>query len=113
IAVVAVADRQILGRAAHDFTKEIMRRATENLTVSYGDNGNGPLGTVEGGELRAFLMNLDEFALMFHKLERRLREPRVVQALVNADLAVDGKPDFSDRANLEKLAAELKQAGVE
>ena len=92
-----------------EFTREIMRRATENLSVQYG-NGNG--GTVEGGELRAFLMNLDEIQGMFHKLERRLREDRVVEVLGNASLLLDTKADFSDRANLEALAAELKKVNV-
>ena len=50
-----------------------MRRATENLAVDYGVDGVGA-ERIEGGELRAFLMNLDEFQQMFHKLERRLRE---------------------------------------
>ena len=49
-----------------------MRRATESLTVEYGVNGSK--ATLEGGELRAFLMNLDEFQQMFHKLERRVRD---------------------------------------
>ena len=92
-----------------EFTREIMRRATENLTVQYG-NGNG--GIVEGGELRAFLMSLDEIQGMFHKLERRLREDRVVEALSVAGLKLDTKADFSDKANLEALAAELTKVNV-
>ncbi len=48
-----------------EFTREIMRRATESLTVEYGtQNGNGALHRLEGGELRSFLMNLDEFQQM-------------------------------------------------
>jgi len=93
-----------------DFTREIMRRATENLSVEYGVNGTK--GNVDGGELRAFLVNLDEFQQMFQKLERRVRESRVVEVLGNADLRVDTKADFSDRANLETLAAEMRKAGV-
>src|SRR5271157_5935412 len=57
-----------------EFTKEIMRRATENLKVEVGSNGEGPKATIEGGELRAFLLNLDEYEQMFHKVERRLRD---------------------------------------
>ena len=72
-----------------EFTREIMRRATENLTVEYGLNGSN--GVVEGGELRAFLMSLDEFQQMSHKLERRLRDSRVVEVLGNAGLNVDSK----------------------
>jgi len=95
-----------------EFTREIMRRATENLTVQYGVNGVGPKGSVEGGELRAFLMNLDEFQQLSHKLERRLRDSRVVDALADANLLVDTKTDFAVIANLEPLVAALKKGGV-
>ena len=93
-----------------EFTREIMRRATENLTVQFGQNGTS--GSLEGGELRAFLLNLDEFQQIFHKLERRLREERVVEALANADLRVDNKADYLDKANVEAVAAVLTKAGV-
>jgi DNA gyrase subunit B len=94
-----------------EFTREIMRRATENLTVEFG--GNGSKGSVDGGELRAFLMNLDEFQQMSHKLERRLRDSRVVEALSDASLLADTKADFGVRENVEAIAAALKRAGVD
>ncbi len=93
-----------------EFTREIMRRATDSLSVEYGVNGSK--ATLEGNELRAFLMNLDEFQQMFHKLERRVRESRVVEVLANAELKIDTKADFSERGNLEALAAALKSAGI-
>jgi DNA gyrase subunit B len=96
-----------------DFTIEIMRRATENLTLEYGGNGSGPKGSVDGGELKAFLMHLDDFQQMSHKLERRLREPRVVEALADATLLADTKADFGVRENVEAIAAALKKAGVD
>jgi DNA gyrase subunit B len=96
-----------------EFTREIMRRATENLTVEYGGNGAGPGGSVDGGDLRAFLMALDEFQQMSHKLERRLRESRVVEALADANLLADAKTDFNVRANAEAIVAALKKVGVE
>src|SRR6266568_146386 len=61
-----------------EFTKEIMRRATENLTVEISSNGNGAKSVLEGVELRTFLLNLDEYQEKFHKVERRLRDSRVV-----------------------------------
>ena len=75
-------------------------------------NGDAVRPRLEGGELRAFLMNLDEFQQMFQKLERRVRESRVVEVLSNAELKIDTKADFSDRANLETLAEELRKAGI-
>ncbi len=90
-----------------EFTKEIMRRATEQLTVTL---ANGT--TLDAGELRAFLMHLDDFQQLFHKLERRMRDPRVVEVLANANLLADTKPDFQDKANIEALAAALEKANV-
>src|SRR6266513_2993964 len=90
-----------------EFTREIMRRATENLKLEIGSNGDGAKHTMEGGELRAFLMSLDEYDQIFHKVERRLRDPRVVTAISNAGRHLDSKADFSDKANLQKLYDEL------
>jgi DNA gyrase subunit B len=93
-----------------EFTREIMRRATESIAVEYGD-ADGK-GKVEGGELRSFLMSLDEFDQMYSKLERRVRDSRVVDILSQADLKIDTKADFSDQANLERVAADLRKAGI-
>ncbi len=96
-----------------EFTREIMRRATENLALEYGAvNGEAVKPRLEAGELRSFLMNLDEFQQMFYKLERRMRESRVVEVLSDPELRVDSKADFSEPANLEALAAALRKAGV-
>src|ERR1035437_1701362 len=43
-----------------EFTKEIMRRATENLTLEIHSNGAGPKAVLEGTELRTFLLSLDQ-----------------------------------------------------
>jgi DNA gyrase subunit B len=57
-------------------------------------------------------MGLDEFQQMFQKLERRVRESRVVEVLSNAGLNIDTKAHFSDRANLDTLAEQLRKAGI-
>src|ERR1039457_2493679 len=85
-----------------EFTREIMRRATENLTVEVGPNGAGVKATLEGGELRAFLLSLDEYEQISHKVERRLRDARVVAVLGNAELRADHKADFQDKENMER-----------
>jgi DNA gyrase subunit B len=96
-----------------EFTKEIMRRATENLSVEYHSNGNGkPPQSLEGGELRAFLLNLDEYEQMFHKVERRLRDARAVEILSNVDLRIDTKQDFQVEANLKPVFEALKEKGL-
>jgi DNA gyrase subunit B len=95
-----------------EFTREIMRRATENLTVEVGPNGTGAKATLEGGELRAFLVSLDEYVQEFHRVERRMRDARVVTVLGNAELRVDHKADFQDKENMEALAAAVRAAQV-
>ena len=98
-----------------EFTKEIMRRATENLALEIHSNGNGagPEAVLEGAELRAFLLSLDEYEQMFHKVERRLRDARVVEALANIDLRVDHKAEFQDEANLKPVFEALREARPE
>jgi DNA gyrase subunit B len=95
-----------------EFTREIMRRATENLKLEIGANGQAPKATIEGGELRAFLMSLDEFEQLFHKVERRLRDPRVVSAIADPELRLDSKSDFAEKANVQKLFEALKSAEI-
>jgi DNA gyrase subunit B len=97
-----------------EFTKEIMRRATENLTLEIhaSGNGKGAAAVLEGGDLRTFLLNLDEYEQMFHKVERRLRDPRVVEALANVDLRVDHKAEFQEEANLRPVFEALKKLNL-
>jgi len=91
-----------------EFTREILRRATENLTVQ--TKGDVKL---EGTELRNFLMSLDEFQQMFRRVERRMRDPRVVEVLANVEHKLDTKADFHEKDNLEPVVAALKAAKVE
>jgi DNA gyrase subunit B len=91
-----------------EFTREILRRATENLAVEI--TGGTKL---EGAELRNFLISLDEYQQMFRRMERRMRDPRVVEALANVDLKLDAKADFHEKSNLAPLVAALKAAKVE
>jgi DNA gyrase subunit B len=95
-----------------EFTKEIMRRATENLTLEIHSNGAGPKATLQGVELRTFLLGLDEYQQMFHKVERRLRDARVVEVLSNVGLRLDHKGEFQDEANLKPVFDTLLQLGV-
>ncbi|HKW97383.1 MAG TPA: DNA topoisomerase (ATP-hydrolyzing) subunit B [Bryobacteraceae bacterium] len=95
-----------------EFTREIMRRATENLSLEIGSNGNGAKNVIEATELRNFLLALDEYEQIFSKMERKLRDMRVVEVLANPALHIDTRPDFAERANLEQLTAELTKAEV-
>jgi DNA gyrase subunit B len=97
-----------------EFTKEIMRRATENLTVEVSSNGDAkPKTVLEGQELRTFLLNLDEFQQIFHKIERRLRDSRAVDVLTNVEYKIDNKVDFQIEENLKPVFAALKEKGLD
>ena len=87
-----------------EFTREILRRATENVTVEVGTTGT----RLEGTELRNFLMSLDEYQQLSARMERGLREPRVVEVLANAELTIDTKADFGEQANLAAVYEALK-----
>jgi DNA gyrase subunit B len=91
-----------------EFTREILRRATENLTVELPDKT-----VLESTELRNFLMQLDEFQIAFRRLERRLRDPRVVEILTRMDLAIDTKADFTEEANLKAVHEAFKAVKLE
>ncbi|MGD0771338.1 MAG: DNA topoisomerase (ATP-hydrolyzing) subunit B [Candidatus Solibacter sp.] len=96
-----------------EFTKEIMRRATENLTVEIHSNGDGrPKSVMEGQELRTFLLNLDEYQLMFHKVERRLRDSRAVEVLSDIAFQIDHRADFQVEENLKPVFEALKRRGL-
>ena len=95
-----------------EFTKEIMRRATENLRVEILSNGSGPKAVLEGSELRGFLLNLDEYEQMFHKVERRLRDARVVEILSNIELHIDNKADFLEEANVKPVFEAITKLGL-
>jgi DNA gyrase subunit B len=91
-----------------EFTREILRRATENLKVENADKA-----TLEATELRNFLMTLDEFQLTWRRMERRLREPRVVEVLARPELAIDTKADFQEEANLKPVHEALKALKIQ
>jgi DNA gyrase subunit B len=68
---------------------------------------------LEGSGLRSFLMSLDEYQQMFRRLERRMRDARVVEVLSNVALNLDSKADFHEKANLEAVVAALKAVKVD
>ena len=96
-----------------EFTKEIMRRATENVTVEIHSNGDGkPKSIMEGQELRTFLLNLDEYQTMLHKVERRLRDSRAVEVVGDIGFQIDHKADFQVEENLKPVFEALQRKGL-
>ena len=95
-----------------EFVREILRRATENVSVEIGSNGSGPAARLEGSELRAFLNSLDEYQQVFHRVERKVRNERVVEILARPELKIDSKADFTMEENLAPVAEALKAIGI-
>jgi DNA gyrase subunit B len=95
-----------------ELTREITRRATENLVLEVHANGNGSVEKLEGTDLRAFLLSLDEFEQMYHKVDRRLRETRVVDVVGNTELTLDTKADFQEEKNLKPVFDALVSLGI-
>jgi DNA gyrase subunit B len=95
-----------------ELTREITRRATENLKLEIHANGSAPKATLEGQELRNYLLSLDEFEQMFHKVERRMRDARVVEVLGDTNLHLDSKAEFQEEANLKPVFEALKKLGL-
>jgi len=92
-----------------EFTREILRRATENLKVEVGAGKT----VLEGTELRNYLMSLDELQLAWRRMERRLRDPRVVEVVADPGLALDNKVDFANKANLQPVYEALKALKID
>jgi len=94
-----------------EFTREVIRRATDDLQIELGA-ANGRAQVVEGNELRSFLLNLDEYYAFFQKVERRLRDARVAEALSDPTLQLDYKQDFTDQSRLKQLHDRLLKLGL-
>ncbi len=91
-----------------EFTREILRRATDNMVVELKDGSK-----LEGGELRAFLMTLDDYQQISRRVDRWTRDVRVSEALADTEVKLDNKQDFQDPAGLKALAAKLKAVKLE
>ena len=89
-----------------EFTAEVLRRAIENIVVEI-ETADGPV-RIEKGELRSFMMKLDDLQAVTRQAERRLRDGRVVELLLNPNYTLDTKTDFADKANLEPLYEALQ-----
>ncbi|MGA2436793.1 MAG: toprim domain-containing protein, partial [Bryobacteraceae bacterium] len=93
-----------------EFVREILRRATENVTVEAGAEGGQV--RLEAGELRTFLNVLNEFQDQFTRVERKLRDARVVEILTDPALKIDSKADFTEERNIEPVIERLKALGI-
>ncbi|WP_031497152.1 DNA topoisomerase (ATP-hydrolyzing) subunit B [Bryobacter aggregatus] len=90
-----------------DFTKEILRRASDSISLEIEGK------KVEGAEMRGFLASLDELVQATIRTERRMRDARVVEALLSQSLELDSRENFMEEANLLKLQELLNEVKLE
>jgi DNA gyrase subunit B len=88
-----------------EFSRELMRRATEDHVVKAKEGA--PL---EGAALTSFLLNVQEYDQIAVKLLRRLRERALVDLVASSDL--EKKADFEDKKTLEKLLKAIEKAKI-
>ena len=86
-----------------DFAHELMKRATEDHVVKAKEGVS-----LEGAALTKFLLHVQEYEAAAAKLGRRLREPALVELLVESGL--EKKTDFDEKKVLDKLLKEVENA---
>jgi DNA gyrase subunit B len=92
----------------HEFVKVMVKRASEGLTIRYGDGA----AKLEGAALTKFITVLNEYLGFLDKLNKRLRAEEIAALLPKLDLAK--RADFEGDKNtppkkIEKLEKELKR----
>ncbi len=97
-------DRYI--RDEREFSRELMKRATEDHVVKTKDGKS-----LEGGTLTQFLLNIQEYDQVAAKLARRLREPKLIDLLAESD--IEKKTDFADKKKLQELAKSIEKAKLD
>ena len=95
-------------RDEKDFRRELLRRATEDSVLIVGDGKDK--SKLKGGDLTNFLMALTEYVELQGKLQMRVRDRRVVGALLK--LGIEKKTEFEGRTKLDRLAMQLKKLGL-
>ncbi|MGH9717489.1 MAG: DNA topoisomerase (ATP-hydrolyzing) subunit B [Candidatus Acidiferrales bacterium] len=97
-------DRYI--RDEREFSRELMKRATEDQVVKTKDGKS-----LEGGTLTQFLLNIQEYDQVAAKLARRLREPKLIDLLAESD--IEKKADFAEKKKLQDLAKAIEKAKLD
>jgi DNA gyrase subunit B len=90
-------------RDEREFSRELMKRATEDQVVK-GKDGK----SLEGGALTQFLLNIQEYDQVAAKLNRKLREPKLIELLADSEL--DKRTDFGEKKKLQDLVKAIEKA---
>lgn len=106
-------------RDEKDLSRFLMRKATENVTVTV----SATRAEFKGSELRKMLEKLAELDTYLMKLERRLQDRKLVDTVIDAFAGSDGafKPGagmklhqvFESERTLQKVTSALEKVGYE
>jgi DNA gyrase subunit B len=88
-----------------ELTRELMRSATEDVQVTIGAAGD-PL---QSRQLSTFLNNLADYRTVFEKVEKRLRDRRLAELLLQSGL--ETKSQLAKRELLDELAGKIMDLG--
>jgi DNA gyrase subunit B len=89
-------------RNDREFARELLRHASDESSVKPAKGEK-----IEGGALTQFLLNVQEYEQVRHRLERRLRDARLVDLVAQAGL--EKKTDFADKKAVEKLLKAIEK----
>jgi DNA gyrase subunit B len=92
----------------HEFVKVMVKRASENVIVRYGEGA----AKLEGANLTRFMTTLNEYLGFFDKLNQRVREAQITELLPKLDLSKRADFEGDKKAppkKIEKLEKELKR----
>src|SRR5215471_3927625 len=85
--------------------KFLLKKATENLTIEIEKTKK----TIEGRELMSFLEKLIELNRVFMRVDRHLRDARVVDLLISE--GADGRAFLGDKDKMRGLAEKIQALG--
>jgi DNA gyrase subunit B len=91
-----------------EFVKVMVKRASEGLTIRYGEGA----AKIEGKDLARFMTVLDEYLGFFDKLDKRVRNERVTELIPKLDLAKHADFEGDKKTapkKIERLEKELKK----
>ena len=94
-----------------ELSDQVIQIATDGVSVELGHNG-APGTVLEKQDLQGYVSTLDTYALMRKRVLRRLRSGKAVEAISNANFAVDTKEHFRDRDSLQSVADWLRVQGL-
>ena len=94
-----------------EFVKVMVKRASEGLTVRYGDGA----AKLEGANLARFITVLNEYLTVFDKVDKRIRDEKVTELIPRLDLSkrADFEGDKKDVAEKGRKAGKGAQEAGE